>query len=364
MMWVVLLWAVCEGTAVAPVVVPPRIPDPTVHAVPSLCPSDKRVTRCRLLLNTNGQHVASLGAFFKLSGGDGRFVHHEAGDFHREGRVEESCQTFVHGDSRPLAEEISRVRYRSKDTAVEASWFFVLRHDDAKDALVMQIAFYGGRGVSVAGSVWMYSTSLLGYESKITCDSLSDVSEVPPGKNFAPDPPVLTADDVARLRQAQDFEIEQRKLAHARAFQDHTWARRSTEETAAKQRHDKLLEEHRKRRAEDEEAGEARKVKGEAKDKAREAAEKPAEKTAEKTAEKKASPEPKKHAPKKVEPEEQEAEDEQLEEREEGAPRQEGLWHELAAVLWVLLWVAGALLGLVATCAGVRHFARDNKKRF
>jgi hypothetical protein len=362
MRWValLLLWTVCDGTVVAPIV--PRIPDPTVHSVPSLCPSDERLTRCRLLLNTKGHHVASLGAFLKLSGGDGRFKHHESVAFHRDGAVGDSCLTFVHGDTKPVAEEISKVRYLSRDTAVEASWFFAARHDDAVDAMVMQIAFFGGRNVRATGSVWIYTTSLLGYESKITCDSVSDETQLPPGGDFAPDPPVLTAAEVARIREAQDSEIEQRKQAHARAFQEKSWARRSAEESAARQRHEaedqkshKLLEESRTRRAAEE--AEAQKADAEAKKKAAEAAEAAAKKKASAA----------KVARKKSEAEE-EKEDDEFEEKEESAgthkERGGGLWQELAAVFWVLFWIGGVIAGLVAAVAGYRHFTQAPKKRF
>ena len=366
-----LLWAVCEATAVAPVVVPP-VPDPTVHVVPSLCPSDKRLTRCRLLLNTKGHHVASLGAFLKLSGGDGRFSHHETSSFHVDGPIQDSCLTFVHGDSRPLSEEISRVKYLSRDTAVEASWFFATRHDDAHDALVMQIAFYGGRKVKVSGSVWIYSTSLLGYESKISCESLSDVAKVPPGRNFATDPPVLSAEEILRIREAQDADIELRKQAHARAFQESSWARRSAEEAAAKARHEaersaasRLVDESRARRAGEE--AEGRKVREAARLKAREAA---------------ASAEVKRNdkiedATKPVEAlkvKEDEDLDKELEEEEEekevAAKKQSvgggggGVWQELAAVLWVLMWLGVAIVVLAAAYAAFRHLAGAPKKRF
>jgi hypothetical protein len=367
MRWVALLLlaTVCDGTVVAPIV--PRIPDPTVHSVPSLCPSDERLTRCRLLLNTKGHHVASLGAFLKLSG-DGRFNHRESMAFHRDGAVKDSCLTFVHGDTKPVAEEISKVRYLSRDTAVEASWFFAARHDDAVDAMVMQIAFFGGRNVKASGSVWIYTTSLLGYESKITCDSVSDENQLPPGGNFAPDPPVLTAVEVARIRQAQDSEIEQRKQAHARAFQEKSWARRSAEESAAKQRREaedqkshKLLEESRARRA----AEEAEAQKPPDAEAAKKVAEAKAAAAAEAAAKKKASAP--KAPPKKSEAEE-EKEDDEFEEREESAAthkeRGGGLWQELAAVLWVLIWVAGVIVGLAVAVAGYKHFTQAPKKRF
>lgn len=205
--------AACSAGIVAPEVVMP--PDPVVVTNGSLCASDKRVTVCKLRMSTRGHHIASMGAGISIKG-TGRFKRHPVIPFHREGRVEDSCLTFVHGDTRPVTESISHVKYMTEGTKFEAVWFFDVRHDDAHDALIMQVAFYGGPGVVASGKVFMYTTSLLHYVSQMECKSQSSETEVPPEETAPPttvDHEKLAREKAAAEEKKKEEEREREKMS-------------------------------------------------------------------------------------------------------------------------------------------------------
>jgi hypothetical protein len=69
---------------------------------------------------------------------------------------------------------------------------------------------------------------------------------------------------------------------------------------------------------------------------------------------------------KDAEEEAKDLEEEEEKEMAEQAKSEEagGLWQELAAVLWVLMWLGGAVVGLAGAYALFKHFAGASKKRF
>jgi hypothetical protein len=74
--------------------------------------------------------------------------------------VQSSCLTFMHGDSQAVDRSLSSLRLAGNK--ISLSWFFFDKHDEnAKDQLVLQIAFQGGGALT--GDLFSYTTSQLTY---------------------------------------------------------------------------------------------------------------------------------------------------------------------------------------------------------